>query len=457
MMNLTTASRGLAAAAALTAAALVGMSGCGKAPPLPRPSDLLLVVIDCLRADHVGTYGYERATTPHLDRLAAEGVTFTRAFSQSHWTRGSVPSLLSGLYPSEHGLLTVDRNRRGEVIGPALSDGVELVSEPLQAAGFATALIGEQYQLSRNFNFNQGFDFYLNQTDGAANVNRNYLRWLGAQEEGRPTFVYLHYLDLHWPYCPRDWAKGMFSSGDNDFDPCHDWRRLRREVRDGSRQLSPQEVAQLVSNYDEELVQTDEFVGQLFDRLRETGRWDEMLVVVTSDHGEEFMERGLLGHQEGLVDRLLHVPLIVKPPLSWGIEGGGRDDGLVELRAVAPTLRVAVGLEPGRGAPDLIARLRGTASSDDVATVFAENSTMVAARTDSHKLVVWREGGRRELFDLAADPGELSDRLTEQPQVAAELAARLRSWRRSLAPIATREAAVGEETTEGLRDLGYID
>ncbi len=440
----------------VTVLAMLGLVACRPPEPeLPRPRDIVVVLIDCLRADHVGSYGYHRATTPHLDRVAERGAVFEWAFAQSHWTRPSVPTLLTGLYPNEHGLLEVEREK-GKIVGPALADEVEMVSEALQAAGYATALIGEQFQLSPTFNLNQGFDLYQNRKDRAPNINRSYLRWLDGLEAGRQSFAYLHYLDIHWPYCPRGWSKGRFDNGESDLQICANWRQLRDDIRAGRQQLSAADVDRIVARYDEELLHLDDYLGTLFAELAKRGRWDETLLVVTADHGEEFFEHGQLGHQEGLYDTLIRVPLIIKTPASWGFEPRRIDDHVVELRSVAPTLRRAAGLPAGRGGGDLLALMRGDAV-DGFTHAVAENSQEIALRTLDHKLVAKRESGAMVLYDLMADPGETTDVAAEQPDVVAELAGLLRRWRSSLRPVAAVRGEVDEGTVEGLRDLGYIE
>jgi hypothetical protein len=156
------------------------LAGC-QAPvePLTAPN-VLLIVVDCLRSDHVGAYGHSRPTTPNLDSLAADGTLFRHAFAQSHWTRPSIPSYLTGLYPSEHGLLEVELNDSGVITGPALSPDVVTVAEELQERGYLTAMVGEQYQLARIFNLHQGFDFYRNKAGEASLIGRNFLKWLSS-------------------------------------------------------------------------------------------------------------------------------------------------------------------------------------------------------------------------------------------------------------------------------------
>jgi arylsulfatase A-like enzyme len=432
-------------------------AACQAPAPILTAPDILLIVIDCLRSDHVGAYGHFRPTTPNLDALAGEGTLFRHAFAQSHWTRPSVPSYLTGLYPSEHGLLEVELNDSGVITGPALSAEVVTIAEQLKDAGYITAMLGEQYQLARIFNLDQGFDFYRNRSGQASLIGRNFLGWLSRHEGEGQFFGYLHYLDIHWPYCPPKRFLDRFDTGESTLSLCYQWRRLRRELRSGERQLTPADVERLSARYDEELAAVDASLGTLFQGLRERGQWDETLIIVTADHGEEFMERGLMGHQGGLSDVLLSVPLIIKPPVSWPGEPMGEVEDLVELRSIVSTLREAAGAARGAGGPSLVPYLLGRQAPDPLIYVVAESTLAVMVRSAGYSLLVSKEDGSSQLFDRTAEPFETTDVAGREPEITAELTRHLRAWSRALAPIEPMRIAADDDITEGLKDLGYID
>jgi arylsulfatase A-like enzyme len=437
--------------------ALACLTAACRAPEPPlAAANILLVVIDCLRADHVGAYGHTRPTTPVLDRLAAEGTIFRQAYAQAHWTRPSLPSLLTGLYPSEHGLLEVELNRQGRIIGPALAAEADTLAEQLTAAGYRTAFIGAQYQMAKAFQLDQGFSFFNNRAGRAPAISHAFGLWLD-RHPGERFFVYLHYLDIHWPYCPPDVVRGRFDAGTSELSVCGGGRELRDAIRHGEIELSAADVERLAARYDESLLATDYQVGVALAHLERRGLLDDTLVVVTADHGEEFMEHGEIGHNDGLYDVLLHVPLIVRPPKSWPGEPRREVDAVHELRSVAPTLRQAAGASAGRGGPSLVPYLLGRDVEGVSGYAVAESSTLVSVRNARYRLVVDRRGGGARLYDRAAEPLEETDVGPSRPRELAELAAYLRTWSAGLAPLAPVPTEADEETLEGLKSLGYID
>jgi arylsulfatase A-like enzyme len=433
-------------------------------PDLGPPPNVLLLVVDCLRADRLSVNGYERATTPHVDALAAESVRFTRAISQASWTRPSLPTILTGLYPSEHGLHNFDESE-DEVKSVRLSEEVTTLAEALKGAGYRTALIGEQFQLSPRFGLNQGFDFYKHRASDAANIHRNFFRWLDGETgddtaPGSRFFAYLHYLEIHWPYCPPPSTRGTFDAGGSDVRWCHDWRRLRSDILEGRIELDDGDRQALAARYDEELLALDARLGELFATLRERGLWDDTLIVLTSDHGEELYEHGSIGHGQSLYAELIDVPLVFKPPAPWPYEKGRAVDVLVELRSVTPTVLEAAGAPPaGGGAPSLVSWIAGRPpSAPPAAYVVAETPDQVVVRSDTFKLIARRDGSAFELFDLAADPGETLDLTRERRRELQRLRAALESWREGLEPVAAAASEeLDPETREGLEALGYLD
>jgi arylsulfatase A-like enzyme len=412
-------------------------------------------VLDCLRADHVTAYGYSRPTTPALDSLAADGVLFRRAFSPSYWTRPSVGTYLTGLYPSEHGLLGLESaGRRDEA---ALSPAARTLAEDLQGAGYRTAMIAFQAQLSVRFGLNRGFETYVTRGGPAHSLNQRFLRWLDTASPGR-FFAYLHYLDLHWPYCAGPRFRGRFQRGGGSIDPCRSPRELLERFHAGEIELGPRDVENLIDHYDEELVGLDASIYSLFATLRERGLWEETLIVATSDHGEEFMEKGTLTHRGGLWDHLIHVPLIVKPPVSWGPPRGTRVDSLVEVRDLVATLRRLTGTESPRVEdPDFIPWLVGRRHPSPREAIVAESLDEVVVRTEEWKLHQPKHEGELRLFHLSVDPTESNDIAAANPEIVQQLQARLRHWQASLTPFAPEDVQLDPATLRGLEALGYLN
>ena len=443
--------------AALLAALASLCAGCGT----PRgersrdfePPDILLLVVDCLRADRL-TGSFSRPASPHLDALANEGIRFTRVFSQTNWTRPSIPSYLTGLYPSEHGLTSLLQGQEA-TRSEALSPQAETLAEVLRELGYATSMIGEQHQLAPRFGLSQGFDHYNHKGSKAESIHFGVLEWLADSE--RPFFTYLHYLELHWPYCPPQTTRGRFTPEWEGREFCFQWRKLRNDLRSGAVVLSPQEIEVMSARYDEELLALDARLGELFEELRARGTWDETLVIVTSDHGEEFFEHGGMGHGTSLHDELLAVPLIVKPPASWGAPMGVEIDALVELRDIAPTVLDAASVSNGGNGVSLLPYFFGDTPDQTRQFVTSEDNASIAVRTRDLKLIADREGGRVELYDLSQDPEEKTSVAAERPDDVARLQGYLRQWRSELKRLEPLSTELDSDTIEGLKALGYVE
>jgi choline-sulfatase len=440
------------------------------APPAPPdlgpPPNVLLLVVDCLRADHLSANGYARQTTPSIDALAAEGVQFRQAISQASWTRPSLPTLLTGLYPTEHGLHTFGETATGEATSARLDDSVETVAESLKAAGYATAMIGEQFQLSPRFGLNQGFDFYKHRASDAANIHDNFLRWLGRIGEGPRFFAYLHYLEIHWPYCPPPETRGKFGSGKSERRFCHQWRKLRKDILAGEVVLNGKDRKAMKARYDEELFALDARLGDLFATLKKKDLWDDTLIILTGDHGEEFYEHGAIGHGQSLFQELISVPLIIKPPAIWPVAVGGFVDGNVELRNIPATILEATGLAPASdvktgdlAAKSLVPWMVGSRDATDAFPyAVSESDDDVVIRSGTLKMIARRDASSVALYDLASDPGETHDLTSERRQDLARLRSYLEQWQKGLRPATASVAQeIDEETLEGLKALGYVD
>jgi len=449
-------SRPLALALGFACLAVLPLGSCAPSRPRP-PQGILVLLVDCLRYDHVGMDGAKLPATPSLDATRDESVVFRRAFSVSSWTRPSVPSLLTGLYPTEHGL--GDFVTAGaKVEAQALSPEVTTLAEGMKAAGYRTALVAYQAQLSPRFGMDQGFDFYNNNTMGAEKIHRRFLGWLD-EEPGKPFFAYLHYLDVHWPYCPPAETRGKFDPEPDRIQWCENWRKLRDDIRSGAVLLTDDDKRALAARYAEELLALDGQIGAFFAELKKRGLWDDTLIVVTADHGEELAERGGIEHGHTLYDELLHVPFLWKLPASWGRARGRSVDELIETRSLLPTLFDLVGQPVAKevSAPSLLPWLTGhPPETKPYAYVAAEANGMFSVRTESRKAIFTAEKDSWQLYDLTSDPGERSDLAASRPRELAEMQGLLRRWRQGLHPIGATAATLDAETEERLRSLGYL-
>jgi len=425
-----------------------------------RPN-LLVVLVDTLRADAVGPDGHGASLTPRLDALAAAGTSFTQAVAQSSWTLESVSSLMTGLHSRTHGARGRHERTREAAAWGVLGDGVVTWAELAARAGITPIAVSANPLVSRGTNLAQGFETFVelpwspegrNWPDAAA-VNDAFLRWLAAHD-GHRFVAYLHYMEPHDPYTPPDppaaaagvraaLARGWIRDAANQIN----WA--------GAAPLSADEVAYLRARYRGEVAAWDAALGTLLDGLRSAGVLDRTILLVTSDHGEEFQEHGRLTHGSHLYDETVRVPLVLEGP---GIPAGRRRDDRVQGIDVFPTLARLLGLAPPDGLPgrDLLSPAAPTrpAVLETSSGIGPDGAPveLVAVRTDRWKLVETPGLGRRELYDLAHDPHERDDRAAHADEVQT-LAAALEAWRRTTPQVAHESGAT--DLRERLRALGY--
>ncbi|MFH1278059.1 MAG: sulfatase [Candidatus Eisenbacteria bacterium] len=449
--------------------ALVLLAGCGGDGPDPRPN-VLLVLIDSLREDHLGFAGYGRNTSPVLDRLAGEGIVFERTYAPSSWTKPSVATLLTGLYPESHGVL--------REIGPGavLAGDLVTVAEALRGAGYATYGFVANPLVNPEFGFDQGFDEFrvfdgwIDQSSGP--LTDEVKGWTARAEKGRPFFTFVHYLDPHGAYQPpinyEEFFRGI---------PFPEKRAVlgglemvlsgepRRET--GERPvplpvpvpLSESDRDFLVALYDSEIRFLDGKIGELLETMERRGLLENTLVIVTADHGEEFLDHGLLRHGFQLYEETVRIPLVIGGPgLPGEFRGARRGEG-AGLVDVAPTILAACGLgaPPGGGrnllrAPEEGERLLAGS------TFYRGLERRYAAQGD-RKLILDDARGTAELYDLAADPGEGRNHAGEDEASTAALERALEAHLRDLPAPPPAEATTGRVTDDlrrKMRALGYV-
>lgn len=271
--------------------------------------NIVIVVVDTLRTDHVGCYGYKRNTTPNIDRLAQEGIMFRRAISSAPWTSPSVGTLLTSQHPCVLGI-------RDEF--EPLDKRFPLISQVLKKHNYTTCGIVSHTLVSARLRFGMGYDYYdevssrVHEGISSPKVTSkaiSFLRDFSLREDyDRPFFLFVHYFDPHYDYLLHKRYnyypsyKGKIKSGNIE-----ELWRMRRN-------MSADDIRYLLALYDSEVAFTDEGIGMLLDELKSLGFYDNTMIILTSDHGEEFMERGWIGHTITLHKELLRVPLIIKIP-----------------------------------------------------------------------------------------------------------------------------------------------
>ena len=412
------------------------------------------MVIDTLRADHLGCYGYERATSPRLDALAAEGVRFDRALAQAPWTTPSVASLMTSQYPSAVGIGS-ERS--------VLADELVLLPEVLSEAGYRTGAVVSHTFCSSRWNFDQGFEWFDQSNVGGHSVVTSegvtaraleFVDWAGDE----PFFLWTHYFDPHFHYLEHE---GLEFGGRGDYDGPIEPGLQYVDLFAMRFDLTPEDVAELVRIYDSEIAYTDRWVGALLDGLRARGRYEDTLIMVTGDHGEEFRDHGDLGHARQLYQELVNVPLIVKPARGAG-PGGPPPGTVVEhhvaLLDVLPTVLAATGLSMPRSAAAEVEGRPLFEPPEPGRAIVSETSRQGGVRSvtlGDYKLIQRLKGGEVELYRVAGDRLEREDLAAELPEQVARLEGVLAGWERDTRARLERELTLSPEDLEQLRSLGY--
>jgi choline-sulfatase len=411
----------VAACAILLAAALIWKGPLRGRPPRAaggpcRDCNVFIVVMDALRPDHLGCYGYGRGTSPNIDAFAASSIRFERVVSASSWTKPAITSVLTGKLPSSHGVFEMR---------DTLDPGEATLQRILARAGYSFAgfvankaidgdIVDGFVRVAESLKAERGFKAGSAATTDAAVAHLE-------RASAARSFVYVHYMDTHAPYFtgagPTDAAPGGGGS---------------------------------VASYDAAIRNNDAQVGRLFDAIRRRGMWDRSIVVLMADHGEAFGEHGKTGHYNSLYEEETHIPFLLHVPGAAPRVVGG----VYSEVDITPTLLAALGL-PVPGGLDGIDML-----SSERSVAFSEmrrgDVFLAAARTATMKLIFQRPGGTYACFDLAADPGETSELTVASDGRCAELRRALDAHLARAPRIAGRRELTTEERRQ-LKALGYLD
>jgi arylsulfatase A-like enzyme len=417
------------------------------------PPNILLISIDALRADHLSCYGYDRHTSPVLDGLAAQGTRFSRAFVNTHGTPPSHTTLLSSLYQESHRVGI----QRDHVTGRSIPSGIEMVQEVFAEAGWYTLAVTGGGHMSGEFGFSRGFEEYVDLARGVdQGVDRLLENLRGPIDAGRPVFAFLHTYEVHSPYRPPVGFRQLF--GDYTGAVRATSKALLEIQTEAAKVLTREDLDYLESLYDGEIRFTDEVLGRLLTSLDDNGFFDNAVIVVTSDHGEEFGEHGGVLHGGKLFDELLHVPLIIS---GAGVDQGIVDPALVSLIDVAPTLLSLAGLEIPDAMEGRSVFGRPPSERWQDQRVFAQyGDQLYCVRTPRWKLIQRTSNQRVKLYDLHRDPGEQRNLSTRRPELSAALLTELEEWRIRRPRIdlgSEMEVELTQEMLEELKALGYVE
>jgi arylsulfatase A-like enzyme len=504
--------RPLAAAALVVAGGLVLLFGQRWIGPLTPTQagregkpNVLWIVMDTTRPDHLSVYGYERSTSPSLAKLVSDGVVFENAAAQAPWTMPSHFQMVTSRYDS--GKETV------------LPEEYVTAAEILRDNGYDTGAVLGNFSLGRRSGFAQGFDdvmdgpvmvFFHKFIDklpvvhwliqsglfpadvavrwfhrhtflegvGArgSDLTNRALRWMTTRGD-RPFFMFINYMDPHDAYDPPEPFRSRFADGIAPIKGFVRWDPDRNReidsntfVRDRLPKMQPKDWQQLVDLYDAEIAFLDAQLGRMFDELRARGLLDDTIVIVTADHGELFGEHQLAYHFKSLSEEETHVPLLMRYPK--GLPAGERLKTPVEVNDVLPTVLALTGSssEAQLNGKSLVELAKQGDSDGSIAS--AETFTYLLRKPDKRfahtkpgdlfgrktgtEKYVWSSGGQHEFYELAGDPKAHANRYGETPEVASAQS-RLGEWRKKYGLEEVGEQKLDRLTRDRLKALGYID
>lgn len=457
--------------------ALLGPSASKELPPvraeipahLQDKPNVVLVVVDTLRADHLGVYGDPRGLTPNIDAVAADGAVW-EAFGQSSWTKPSVATILTSLYASSHGAMSK----------PSVLPDVTTLADAMKEHGYTTSGFVSNINLAPSFNFQQGFDEYTyfapdylfgaeesssklviysilrvvnfklfkdrwveQYYQDSRTVNDAALPWIERHKDDR-FFTLLHYMDPHDPYFAHPYDGKGIARVENQNPP-------------------PEQAAEMKELYAGEIRYMDESFGDLVSTLKEIGVYDDTLILLTADHGEEFQEHGGWWHGTTLYNEQIAVPLVTKFPLGTYVSG--RPTGIARLLDVSPTILAAAGATlpaewQGEDLAEGVPSTRVAFAEED-----HEGNIITAVRKGPTKLIRAQPGNPRglpevELFDVEGDPGEQRNLAEERPVEIADLDEEIVAISTGASDRAVEgggSVEMDDATRERLRALGYIE
>jgi arylsulfatase A-like enzyme len=467
------------------------------------PRGVILIQADTLRPDHLGLYGHKRDTAPFLAQIASEGAMFKRAYAQAGWTKVSSPSILTGLYPSTHGVATPNDR---------VPAAATTIAEVYREAGYATLSLSSVLFSGQSTNLHQGFEELHEATSlqdqggpYTSKTGREYVdravEWI-EQHKDEPFFIYLHVFDPHSPYEPRRPYDTLWADQGRRDEHIKQREALRKVIADpfmrGRGMATRDEMVKAGIDpaayiaydrdwYDSSIRGLDTELARLFERLRIAGLDDDTAVVFLSDHGEEFHEHGRMWHGQSAYGEMVHVPLVIRWPGK--VTAQTVIDQPVHLIDVMPTLLdlsrlpLPEGIQGQSLASLISASSAGTGGGVAAANGYRSRPVVIEkqpmdpkgpfpAAAESYAIVdgKWKlihnkvrppEVPEFELFDAVADPFDQVNIADKHPDEVKRLAKALEGWRgmATAARLKPDSEAVGNMTPEQLqrlRSLGYI-
>jgi arylsulfatase A-like enzyme len=447
--------------------------------------NVLLITVDSLRPDHVGSYGYERETTPTIDALAEEGTQFTQAAANGTSTPPSFATILSSTHPLMYGGWRY------------LVDERPLIAQQLDAAGFDTVAFHSNPHIGRTRNHDNGFDTFIDTAEGADSVatlkdrvehmvptdtalysllrhawhyftqatdssayakadtlTDTALEWVDSDWEGDQYFLWLHYMDVHYPFFPPD--EHMEAAG---HEPLSKSRagKLNRQMHEEPEKFDQDGIEDLLGLYDGEIRFADHEIGRLLDGFEAAGALEDTAVFLTADHGESFGEHDRFGHHSYPYEEIIRVPLITSTPADTG----NTVDDQVSLIDLGPTIYDLTGIEMPEAVQgrSLLSLMQGGEREETVHITTSKQGQIVLTRTSAWKCIWELDEDTVELFDLENDPEELTDVSESNPETVGRFHEIVEEYLEKCdrTDVELQDVDHSMEAEERLRDLGYLE
>lgn len=450
---------------------------------------VILITMDTVRADHLGVYGYKRETSPNIDGFAMDGVRWENAIVQVPLTRPSHFTILSGRYPSSHGLLDNFS---------ATPENIPLLSDMLGEKGYKTAAFVSAAVLNSSFNTRLGFQMYSDRIENvvfdnsfllvfalrkiealgrikaensARETNEKVLTWLKENKENH-FFMWAHYFDPHTPYNPAPAFRKMFTDSDYDIEKyySYEWEKENYDSVQKKVYIDRKITDYAVALYDAEIRNLDEELGRLFNELKELKLYEKSLIILTADHGESFDHGYYFDHGDRLYEGLIRVPLIIKfPGKKWQ---GKTIETQVSSIDIAPTILEYLSLNHSgkMDGKSMISHVSNDEIDSQAETNYAYSQTpyqefffykakeLQSIRSNKWKYIYDIRTGAAELYDISSDPGEQTDFASSRPDIMKEFSSELLNLTNSINKDSGRSKTIEIDSTtkDQLKSLGYI-
>gem|GEM_PF-1133585 len=431
----------------------------------PEGPNIIFIAVDCLRPDHIGYYGYHRPTTPELDARLNSAVVFTNAYSNAPWTKPSIGTLFTSLYPNVH---TAVGDRE------ILPDKALTLAEVLKNDGYRTVYMNAANPfITRRFGFHQGFDTAEDfpAPYDASELTARFLSILRGRP-GRKLFAYLHYMDVHVPYWENEFSfEFTDTTSDEELRPGNVvTEAIRKRTAEG--RMSEADMRHIIGLYDGQIRYVDLCISSIFREIELAGMLNETLIVIFADHGEEFWEHGNFEHGHTVYNELLRIPLVIRGP---GLPGM-KVDRRVSLIDIMPTVLELAGVNvvnlslqgssvisiignPRRDEEHLPVFATGTLYGPERYCLMSGDKKIVVNTDDDVgklELVGYAGTSPAELYDLSIDPLEQADRQMSDPETLSELGRALVEFRDLPRLAGRRSTIMDEDLKQRLRSVGYL-